>query len=370
MSFSSAAASLFVSGGVLSHQRRRLLSSAEASLSSAASSSPSDLSFLFSFFIFLFVLSFSRFFSQELELFLRRKKQFPILVSDFDPIAAAARFSSREQAWIDLQGRPSPPPDYNSLPLPAEVLAGRALPAWDGLRLRDQKAFFCGSLHRFADEWDKLMVGVDGFDVVRPWIRGGVDIPSFFQPFRGPFGKSRFFDSDIPPPMCFQNAPVCAEFVKFISDTICLRLEEGSMRYLGRVGVDDPPRVVNALSVEPTKPRLILSMRAVNLYCRDTPFSLTPLSDIVRNIPAGGYFSSYDDVQGYKHLALTEASVPFCGFEWGGYWFCDTTLPFGWKNSAYVYTTTGEVLSSFLRARGINTSLWIDDRFLGAVPAL
>ena len=126
--------------------------------------------------------------------------------------------------------------------------------------------------------------------------------------------------------------------------------------------------MVNALSVEPTKPRLINSMRAVNLFCRDAPFILTSLSEIVQHVPEHSFFSGMDDTQGYKHLALTPESQPFTGFEWGGHWFCDTTLPFGWKNSAYVYYTTGEVLSHWLRSRGIYTELWIDDRFLGLAP--
>ena len=142
------------------------------------------------------------------------------------------------------------------------------------------------------------------------------------------------------------------------------------MLCLGRVGESPPPRVVNALSIEPIKPRLILSMRAVNLFCRDTPFSLSPLSDIIRGLPDRSFFMSYDDVQGYKQLSLTKESYEFCGFEWLGWWFCDTTLPFGWKNSAYVYTSVGEVLSEWLRNRGIHTALWIDDRFLGLAPVL
>ena len=142
------------------------------------------------------------------------------------------------------------------------------------------------------------------------------------------------------------------------------------MKYWGKVGVDPPPHVVNALSVEPSKPRLILSMRAVNLFCRDTPFKLTPLSDIVRHVPPGGFFSSYDDVQGYKQIALTPESYTYCGFEWGGFWFVDTTLPFGWKNSAYIYTTTGNVLTAWLEARSIYSALWIDDRFVNSAPSL
>ena len=53
-------------------------------------------------------------------------------------------------------------------------------------------------------------------------------------------------------------------------------------------------------------------------------------------------------------FALTPESYEYCGFEWAGFWFVDTTLPFGWRNSAYVYFTTGEVLSEWLRSRGIH----------------
>ena len=306
---------------------------------------------------------------QDFDLYLRHRSRNLFSVTNFDPLAAAARFREKSVAWVDLSGSSAAPPDYALLPSPADVLAGRAAPDFDGLRLRDSNSFVCGNLHRFALEWDSSMALIPGYaDVVRPWIHNGCDIPSFFQHFKGPFGKSRFFDSATPPAMYFQNSPVCAEFTDFISDTICLRLEEGSMKCVGRVGVDPPPYVVNALSVEPIKPRLILSMRAVNLFCRDTPFSLTPLSEIVRHIPPGGFFSSYDDAQGYKQISLTPASYKYCGFEWGGFWFMDTTLPFGWKNSAYVYSTTGNVLSSWLASRGIHTSLWIDDRFLGSAP--
>ena len=173
------------------------------------------------------------------------------------------------------------------------------------------------------------------------------------------------------PLLCFfQNDSCCAEWTDFISSTILQRLKEGSIRYLGRVGVDPPPYVVNALSVEPTKPRLILSMRAVNLFCQDKPFKLTPLSDIVRHIPDRSFFTGLDDTQGYKHLALTEESVPFCGFEFSGHWFADTTVPFGWKNSAFIYFSVGEVLTEWLRSLGVYTELWIDDRFLGLAPPL
>ena len=301
-------------------------------------------------------------------MYLRRRARRPPTNLGFDPATVSP--GSITPAWVDLLGESAPPPLLNRLPRPVDVLSGSEVPDFQGLRLRDPKAFRCGNLHQFAHQWDSYMTGLKGYDIVRPWIHSGVHIPSFFQHYEGVY-KGRSFDSVVPPPMYFQNDDErCSQFRDFISSTILQRLKEGSIRYLGRVGVDPPPRVVNALSVEPTKPRLVLSMKAVNLFCKPCPFKLTPLTDIVRHVPEGSYFAGLDDTQGYKHLSLTEESVPFCGFEYGGYWFADTTLPFGWKSSAYVYFSVGEVLSEWLRSQGIYSELWIDDRFLGLSPPL
>lgn len=306
---------------------------------------------------------------QEFVKYMRFKSSRPLVIPGFRPALVSSHPSDTLPSWVDLQGLPASPPRFASIPSPSAVLAGQALPVFEGLRLRDPASFVCGHLHRFCHKWESIMRGLPGFSVVRPWLKDGVDIPSFFQHYQGEF-NGRLLNSSSPPHMLFQNAPICWDYKDFITDTILKRLEEGSMLCLGRVGIDPTPHIVNALSVEPIKPRLILSMRAVNLFCRDTPFTLSPLSDIVRSIPHNSFFSSSDDIQGYKQLSLTPSSYSFCGFEWSGWWFCDTTLPFGWKNSAYVYTTVGSVLSAWLHQRGIHSELWIDDRFIGLAPVL
>ena len=67
-------------------------------------------------------------------------------------------------------------------------------------------------------------------------------------------------------------------------------------------------------------------MKAINLFCFDPPCLLVPLTKIVRAIPSGSYLLSYDNDQGHKQLSLTEGLYKFCGFEWYGWWFTDTTL--------------------------------------------
>lgn len=106
-------------------------------------------------------------------------------------------------------------------------------------------------------------------------------------------------------------------------------------------------------------------MKGPNIWCKDTPFKLVPLGDTVESISRGGKFSGIDDAQGYKQILLNERSRTFCGFEWAGFYFVDTTLPFGFKNSAYIYSSLGFCLSTWLKNRGIHTEVWIVERFIG-----
>ena len=283
----------------------------------------------------------------------------------FDPVAAQASKRKRGRySWVDISGRAADAP-CGSAPKPAEVLAGIRLPDFNALRFRDPDSFVAGSLHEQRDVWDLVLAECLGISAqVRIWLHSGVDLYEFFQPFQGTY-RGRNFKSDTPPHMYFPNAPVCRQYVHFINDTIIKRLIEGSVELLGAVNEVSPPRCVNALSVEPSKPRLILSMKGPNLWCKDTPFKLVPLGDIAKSINKGGFFSATDDAQGYKQIFLTERSKTFCGFEWAGFFFVDSTLPFGFKNSAYIYSTMGFCLSNWLKNRGIHTEVWIDDRFVG-----
>jgi hypothetical protein len=234
------------------------------------------------------------------------------------------------------------------------------------LRVRSDKTFVAGCLPQFFEEWQTNFAEIPGFTTVKTWLQHGVDFYDFFTHYSGIY-RSRKLNSVVPPPMYFPNAPIAYGW--FVTETILKGLKNGSMKYVGKVGKDSAPRVVNALSisVEPTKNRLILSMKGVNLFCKDTHFQLQTLAEIVKGVKPGGYFSSSDDVNGYKQIPLHPKSWKVCGFQWSGHYFVDTCLSFGWKNAAYIYTTTGNVISQWLRLRGVHTSLWIDDRFVGQV---
>ena len=73
----------------------------------------------------------------------------------------------------------------------------------------------------------------------------GSTFPISFAIKRGYKGRS--FDSVVPPPMYFQKLVSVVKSKDFICKTILTQLAEGSIKWLGRVGVDPPPRFVNAL---------------------------------------------------------------------------------------------------------------------------
>ena len=120
---------------------------------------------------------------------------------------------------VNVLGEPASPPDFDALPDPLDVLAGRAEPDFGALRLRSKETFQAGLLCSFFSTWKKMFANLPEFGVVEPWLRDGVHIPSFFQLYRGNF-NGRVLDSVIPPPMYFQNAPVCQEYSNFISDIV------------------------------------------------------------------------------------------------------------------------------------------------------
>ncbi|KAK2549276.1 hypothetical protein P5673_030260 [Acropora cervicornis] len=64
--------------------------------------------------------------------------------------------------------------------------------------------------------------------------------------------------------------------------------------------------------------------------------------------------------------SLWKAALIF-GFEWGGWYFASSTIPFGWKASAYIYHSIGLLASHYFRSLHEPSSLYIDDRHTGKI---
>ena len=103
----------------------------------------------------------------------------------------------------------------------------------------------------------------------------------------------------------------------------------------------------------------------MNLWVRDLPFKLDHLPDLPRYVLPGHFQTSFDDKSGYQHVLLHPSSRTFFGLEWNGVYFVFSTLPFGWKASAYIYHNLGLAVTSAARSLGVPVSQYIDDRHVG-----
>ena len=181
------------------------------------------------------------------------------------------------------------------------------------------------------------------------------------------------YDHSYPPPRQFQNASNCRQHTQFLNNEILSRLQSGAISLVGKFGEVDPPHIASPITVEPTKPRMCINLMYLSCFMKDTPFNLETLVDVTRTVDGGSFLTKLDDKSGYDNVCVTNSSRKLLGVQWGGYYFCCNTLPFGWKNSAYVYHTLNLQAISFLRKKSISCLLYIDDRliesFHGYVPA-
>ena len=231
--------------------------------------------------------------------------------------------------------------------------------------------FVAGRLHCHSQEWKSIAASSSSplSRVVLHWLQDKVQIQPFFRHFKGNF-KGEHFDLPSPPQRILYNHKSCAPFAKFISDTILQRLSTGAITIWGKVGEVDPPHLIMPLTVEPTKPRLCNDNRFLNLWMDDRPFSLDRLDQLPLYVSKDAYQTMCDDKSGYDHILLAPSSRAYLGFQWDGWYFISNTIPFGWKLSAYVYHSTGLLISHYFRSIGIPCSLYIDDRESSLVQSL
>ena len=186
------------------------------------------------------------------------------------------------------------------------------------------------------------------------------------QPFKGYFQQLKF-DSQTTPHQVLTNHKSCKVFSDFITNTILQRIGTGALQIWGKVSEVDPPWLVLPLLVEPGKPRLCIDARFLNLWMKDSPFTLDTLTSVPAMVYEHAHMSKIDDKSGYDHVFISRDSRQYFGIQWNGWWFVCTVLPFGWKNSPYIYQTLGMVSTNYFRELGITCLLYIDDRLTGEI---
>jgi len=110
----------------------------------------------------------------------------------------------------------------------------------------DPGAFMAGGIQRCADQWEAIVEG-DMRPTLLAWVREGVDIARFMQPFCGEFDGVAY-DSPLPPPRVARNAGCCQGHIQFIQSTIMEKLRSGAISLWGKVGEVAPPQLVSPIT--------------------------------------------------------------------------------------------------------------------------
>ena len=276
----------------------------------------------------------------------------------FEPVRAQ-REKRDIPAWVDFRGRAVHAPACN-YPCAETVAKGEDIPIISVLPFRDPELFVAGELHNCHNEWDKILPKNEKGTEARGWILNGVDVADFFQSFKGKF-RGHDYDSSRPPSLFQPNARNCEDHKEFVSSTLEDWVRAGAIKVIGKVGEVEPPWLIMPLTVEPSKPRLCHDGRFLNLWIKDSPFTLDTLADVPRIIQKDAFMTSIDHKSGYQHVRITEASQKYFGICWEGYYMVYCTLPFGFKASCFIYHTLASMVVSYGRDLGVPNLAYIDD---------
>ena len=136
-------------------------------------------------------------------------------------------------------------------------------------------------MHNRLPLWDTILTGNSDKARILSWLSDGVDVSPFMRPFKR-FLKCVKFDSPMPARKVFKSHPVCKWLAGFIAQSLLRQLSTDAVRVRGEVGKVSPPWLVLPMMVELSKPRLSVDTRFLNLWMKDTPFSLETLVLIPR----------------------------------------------------------------------------------------
>lgn len=276
---------------------------------------------------------------------------------------------AREAEWTRLGAVPSSPTYLPSVSdVTRDPLAGPlrrvpwAAPVWDvGL---EGAGFVPGFVRRHVEFWrNVILIDHPLRDSLVSYLRDGVDLYDLLlSEYRGgsndlPYDVSRF------PGAVFRNR-IPPRFSPFVQAEVQTLVDRGCVLPWSEVrapGGPRRPRLVMALTVEPSKPRLIFDARPLNKRCKKIHFSMDTVARVASVASPGCFMTSLDDSSAFHHILLRPSSWPLFGFEYGGVDYCWCVLPFGFSLSPWVYHTLSEAKAAFLRSHGIPALAYLDD---------
>lgn len=112
--------------------------------------------------------------------------------------------------------------------------------------------------------------------------------------------------------------------------------------------------------------RVILNLKEFNLYLATQHFRMETLSVILPQLAANDWAVSIDLKDAYLHIPIHPGSRRFLGFHFMGKFYQYQVLPFGLKDSPWVFTRVVATLVGHLRRLGLRIFYYLDDWLLVA----
>ena len=242
----------------------------------------------------------------------------------------------------------------------------------EALPFPDESQFKAGGLKGALPFWsEQLLPGHPARQEITGWLKDGVSLMPYLQPpvsSPGPTGSSEGGRQVILPSRWEPNR-VPHRFQDWVSSQIQEYVVSGAVApWIPRDRGSARPTLIHALSVEPSKPRLIYDCRFLNSFIVDRPFVMEGLGAIPSLCPIGAYQATLDHKSGFHHVRLESGSQHLFGFEWDGQLYTWTALPFGFKLSPWIYQTLSDCVSAFVRSCQVPCTAWLDDFWVCGGP--
>jgi len=167
-----------------------------------------------------------------------------------------------------------------------------------------------------------------------------------------------------PPPFFAKNNQSSLRNPEFVETAISELLANNCIEE-----VSEPSFCCNPLTVaEGKKLRLVLDLRHVNEFVKQTKFRYEDLRTFSEMYNEGDYFFTFDLTSGYHHIEINPEHCKYLGFYWTFkdgttryFQFC--VLPFGLTSACFAFT---KVLRPFVRKwrlQGLKAMIYLDDGF-------
>jgi hypothetical protein len=208
----------------------------------------------------------------------------------------------------------SPPPSFE------EVADYRVLMSPLDVDFHVKQTFVAGSIHDPAVQPFilRMCAGHPLGGLCGSIAMDGLDLPSFFAPWGGEFFGKQYPVTSSPPKARFRNSAKCSAVCadgrqgwSFIQDHVRESEKKGVIAF-----VRGNPHIVNGLTLEPVKPRMCMASIWLNLWSK-LPYSLhfgglKALTDTLNRL---SLVVTFDALQAFNHVLLTERSLPYACFQ-------------------------------------------------------